>query len=207
MKHEPNAICKTCREWKVVRSRGMCHSCYRAFLKEQKKNGTFVPLIRHVRLSPFDKVMRRVDKQVEGCWLYTGALMVDGYARVKDASSDLALLVHRVVYTELVGPIPDGLVLDHLCRVRNCVNPKHLEPVTGAENLRRGVRARLGERTHCSEGHELTPENTVFQRRTTQSGVTMTPLCRTCKNAYDRARQGRLKAEGKPRRRGRPKSA
>lgn len=195
MKQQPNAICKTCREWKVVRSRGLCNSCYRAFVKRAKNDGTFVPLIRHPRQSPFEKAMSRVDKQPDGCWLYTGALMADGYARVKDTSTDHALLVHRVVYEQLVGPIPDGLVLDHLCRVRNCVNPKHLEPVTGAENIRRGVRARLGERTRCAEGHELTPENTAFQRRPTQSGVTMTPLCRTCKNAYERDRQRRLRAK------------
>jgi hypothetical protein len=49
------------------------------------------------------------------------------------------LLVHRDVYEQLVGPIPEGLVLDHLCRNRSCCNPAHLEPVTTAENVRRGL--------------------------------------------------------------------
>jgi len=193
VKQQPNAICKNCRE-KVVRSRGLCNSCYRAFLKEAKRDGTYVPLIAHARQTPFEKVMSRVDKQPGGCWLYTGALMADGYARVKDASSDHALLVHRVVYEEITGQIPADLVLDHLCRVRHCVNPQHLEPVTGPENIRRGVRARLGERTHCAEGHEFTPENTILQRRRTQSGVSVTPVCRTCKNAYYRAKAKQRKA-------------
>lgn len=195
MKQQSNAICKNCQEWKVVRSRGLCNNCYRAFLKEAKRSGTFVPLIARSRQSPFEKVMSRTDKQVDGCWLYTGALAADGYARVKDTSTDRALLVHRVVYDELVGTVPDGLVLDHLCRVRNCVNPQHLEPVTDAENIRRGVRARLGERTHCAEGHEFTPENTVPQRRKTKSGVTLTPVCRTCRNAYYRAKTKERRAE------------
>ncbi|MDX3637697.1 HNH endonuclease signature motif containing protein [Streptomyces europaeiscabiei] len=193
MKQRPNAICKICQEWKVVRSRGMCNNCYRAFLKEAKRSGTFVPLITHSRQTPFEKVMGRTDKQPDGCWLYTGALMKDGYARVKDTSTDYALLTHRVVYEQLVGPVPEGLVLDHLCRVRHCVNPQHLEPVTVLENNQRGVRARLGERTHCAEGHEFTPENTVPQRRKRKSGVTLTPVCRTCRNAYYRAKSRRHK--------------
>ncbi|MEH0542985.1 HNH endonuclease signature motif containing protein [Streptomyces sp. B21-105] len=157
-------------------------------MKKAKADGTFVPLIRHSRQAPFEKVMSRIDQQPGGCWLYTGALMADGYARVKDASTDHALLVHRVTYEALVGRVPVGLVLDHLCRVRHCVNPQHLEPVTDAENIRRGVHARLGDRTHCTEGHEYTPENTIFQKRRTKSGVTLTPVCRTCKNAYYRAK-------------------
>src|SRR5690349_9784178 len=69
---------------------------------------------------------------------------------------------HRVAYERLVGPIPDGLALDHLCRVRHCINPDHLEPVTWRENILRGASevARLAARTACSKGHEFTPENT-----------------------------------------------
>jgi hypothetical protein len=173
----------------------MCNSCYRAFLKHAKRDGSFTPLIRHARQTPFDKTMSRVDQQPDGCWLYGGALMADGYARVKDASSDRALLVHRVTYEALVGPVPDGLVLDHLCRVRHCVNPQHLEPVTNVENIRRGFRARLGDRTHCAEGHEFTPENTTFQQRRRKSGVSLTPICRTCKNAYYRDQTKRRRTE------------
>jgi hypothetical protein len=68
------------------------------------------------------------------------------------------------VYELLVGPIPAGLVIDHLCRVPSCMNPAHLEPVTNAENIRRGYAAR-GLLTHCSKGHELTPESTYARDR------------------------------------------
>lgn len=186
-----NAICVDCGEWKVVRSRGRCNNCYRAFLKQAKADGTYIPLVAHKMLTPFQKVMKRTEQQADGgCWLYVGLLATDGYARVKDASTDLALLVHRVSYEELVGPIPDGLVLDHLCRVRNCVNPAHLEPVTSAENVRRGVRSRLGDRDACPVGHAFTVENTTFQRRKTKTeGVTYTPICRTCRNEQLRTKR------------------
>lgn len=68
---------------------------------------------------------------------------------------------HRVVYEELVGPIPDGLMLDHLCRVRHCVNPEHLEPVTNRENVLRGEghSAKAARATHCLKGHPYAGEN------------------------------------------------
>jgi hypothetical protein len=81
--------------------------------------------------------------------------------------------VHRWAYETLVGPIPDGLVIDHLCRVRNCVNPDHLEPVTHRENIRRGEAGAWNRvKTHCPQGHEYTPENTRY------SGTTRN--CREC---------------------------
>jgi hypothetical protein len=81
---------------------------------------------------------------------------------------------HRVSYETFVGPIPQGLQIDHLCRVRNCVNPQHLEPVTGVENVRRGMAAtgtiagkRLGGQQLgdlCSGGHVLDEANTYRRR-------------------------------------------
>ena len=181
--------CWDCGNQKKIHARKRCTSCYRRLLKSLKSDGAYVPIIEHPQVTPFEKVMSRVDKQPYGCWLYTGALMADGYARVKDASQDVALLIHRVTYEELAGSIPEGLVLDHLCRVRHCVNPEHLEPVTNAENVRRGFRSRLGDRTHCSEGHEFTPENTTLQRKTTKQGESFSPICRTCRNAQQRAKR------------------
>ena len=69
------------------------------------------------------------------------------------------LRAHRVMYEMFVGPIPEGVTLDHLCRTRNCVRVSHLEPVTNVINIKRGVpfRQRL---THCQRGHEFTEENT-----------------------------------------------
>lgn len=90
-------------------------------------------------------LMRRIHKDETGCWLWTGPLDRQGYGRLKRFNGNT--LAHRAVYTLLVGPITYGLTLDHLCRVRHCVNPDHLEPVTHAENCRRGVRARREEGT------------------------------------------------------------
>lgn len=104
----------------------------------------------------------RIDKTSSpaGCWLWTGHINGSGYGTMGGRS------VHRLVYIELVGPIPDGLQLDHLCRIRNCVNPAHLEPVTAAENVRRGdgPGGRNARKTHCKNGHTLTPENVYIRR-------------------------------------------
>jgi hypothetical protein len=67
-------------------------------------------------------------------------------------------MAHRVAYELVIGQIPAGLELDHLCRNVVCVNPAHLEPVTRAENMRR----RSAAQTHCKHGHEFTPENTYY---------------------------------------------
>ncbi|MEU6204615.1 HNH endonuclease signature motif containing protein [Micromonospora musae] len=70
---------------------------------------------------------------------------------------------HRAAYYLFVGEVAEGLELDHLCRQRRCVNPNHLEPVTGRENVLRGVglTAKNATKTHCPRGHELAPGNLV----------------------------------------------
>lgn len=72
------------------------------------------------------------------CWPWTGLKDRDGYGRFRVNAQQKAFGVHRWAYMSLRGPIPEGLVIDHLCRVRHCVNPDHLEAVTNAENVRRG---------------------------------------------------------------------
>jgi len=92
-------------------------------------------------------------------------------------------MCHRLTYEALVGPIPPGLVIDHLCRVPECVNPDHLEPVTHAENLARGIgansRDRRAAQTHCPNGHALEGENLALSPAGGK-------VCRTC--AINRAR-------------------
>jgi hypothetical protein len=96
-----------------------------------------------------------------GCWLWTGSEKGHGgYGGFKYKNKTLR--AHRVSYELHVGPIPPGLTLDHLCRVRFCVNPKHLEPVTHKENSLRGygVGAINFRKTHCIHGHEFNKSNT-----------------------------------------------
>lgn len=103
-----------------------------------------------------------------GCWLWIGCLDPKGYGQFNRNGLD-RIGAHRAAYELLQETVPDDLELDHLCRVHSCVNPRHLEPVTHLENVRRGAgnAASLAERkarTHCSHGHEYTPNNTRMYR-------------------------------------------
>lgn len=84
--------------------------------------------------------LTRYEVDANGCWIWLGRINGFGYGELK--CGERRLKAHRVSYEHHVGPIPEGLDLDHLCRVRPCVNPEHLEPVTRSENIRRGHRAR-----------------------------------------------------------------
>lgn len=109
------------------------------------------------------------------CWVWTGYTNADGYGKLCRGTTTYA--AHRVAYFGMVGEIPNGLELDHLCRNRACVNPDHLEPVTHHVNVMRGsgLAAKHARRTSCSEGHELTPENTYIPPRGDGR------YCRTCR--------------------------
>lgn len=84
-----------------------------------------------------------------GCWIFVGWDSGNGYGKV--SVDGKACMAHRTMYEELIGTIPEGLILDHKCRVRPCCNPQHLEPVTVAENTRRGE-AVLFERKEMTRG-------------------------------------------------------
>lgn len=101
--------------------------------------------------------LKHYDIAPSGCWVWRGATVGrKGYGCIRSRQG--ARMAHRFFYENLVGPIPDGLVLDHLCRNRLCVNPAHLEPVTDRENILRGegLAAICAARTHCACGKPLT---------------------------------------------------
>lgn len=128
----------------------------------------------------------RIAKQIaepdaNGCWRWTGTHRPCGYVR-RSVDGRLWYL-HRYVYTVLVGPVPENLHMDHLCRVHDCCNPKHLEPVTQRENNRRGESppAKNGRKTHCMRGHLLAEENLIPSKK--QRGRRG---CRVCNAEYQR---------------------
>lgn len=112
-----------------------------------------------------DKTARTVD----GCLLWTGRRTRDGYGIVSEGRT--TLYVHRWAYEQFVGPIPDGLQVDHLCNRTGCAEPTHLEPVTSAENMRRAVE----RRTQCRNGHPYTADNVYIYPSTGRRS------CRTCR--------------------------
>lgn len=119
-----------------------------------------------------------------GCWLWNAAIFPStGYAAIQHRGRSIC--AHRVGYEALVGPVPDGLELDHKCRVRSCVNPDHLEPVTHVENLRRSP-IHVGSRSECPAGHPYSAENTKI----TKAGER---VCRTCRLKRQRSPEQRAK--------------
>ena len=126
-----------------------------------------------------DRFWPKVNK-TDGCWLWTGAI-VSGYGQFRFMGR--VVYAHRYTYETMVSEIPDGLQIDHLCRIRNCVNPSHLEVVTCRENLLRGegVAAINARKTHCPKGHRLAGMNLDVGRL--KRGER---LCRICRNGNAR---------------------
>ena len=118
----------------------------------------------------------------DGCWTWRGSThWKEGYGRFRYHGKTVS--AHRVAYELTIGPIPDGLVIDHLCRNRVCVNPAHMEPVTDRENVLRGVgpSAINSTKTHCLRGHAFSTENTRIDKIGKRD-------CRTCSREAWRVR-------------------
>ena len=134
----------------------------------------------------YDRFWAKVNRTAgDGCWEWNSHLNRTGYGQYFHEGR--AVLAHRYAYEDAVGPIPAGMVIDHLCRNHSCVRPDHLEAVTQQTNLLRGntKASQNANKTHCPHGHEYTPENTY----TPPSGSRM---CRTCR--HTRKQQARTKA-------------
>ena len=124
------------------------------------------------------------------CWLWQAHVNSDGYGLFYVGPTQTTVRAHRRAYEQLIGPIPDGLVLDHLCRAPSCVNPWHLDPVTDKVNVLR-AESRCSKLTHCKHGHEFTEANTSYQK-----GRDGRPRrrCRTCQDARTARRREQRQA-------------
>ena len=131
-----------------------------------------------------------------GCWVFTGYVFNSGYGglRVRGTPGNDKYFVHRLSYELLIGAVPDGKQLDHLCRVRCCLNPAHLEPVTHRENVLRGISLPKAwktwrSRTHCNHGHAFDENNTILTKQGHRR-------CRICQNFYSKLSHAQSRSNG-----------
>jgi hypothetical protein len=161
-----------------VKSREWCASHY---MRWHRRGGDPSEDRRSPKEAPAHRFWRKVEK-IKSCWLWRGAIQrSNGYGRFWDGERVLG--AHQFIYRLTFGQIPDGLEIDHLCRVRNCVNPNHLEAVTRRINTLRGesLPARQSRKTHCDKGHPLAGANLI--RRGNHR------TCRICANQSQRERR------------------
>jgi len=171
-----------------------CRECRNDSKRESYKNRNS-PLRLSKRLALFYRLMSKVEIHPEvnwngtPCWIWCGTRTPIGYGQF--SVGGIKRGAHVITYEWFVGEIPSGLTIDHLCRVRQCCNPIHLEVTTYQVNILRGnnMAAQYARRTHCPNNHEYTPENTAGRSGKTER------ICRTCRNAKAReyAQKKRLK--------------
>lgn len=127
-------------------------------------------------MDAIDRFFSKVNK-TKDCWEWTASLNHNGYGQFQFEGK--CRRAHRWIYEHEVGKIPDGMVIDHLCRNRKCVRIEHLEVVTNAENIRRGRSGvdnnHQSKKTHCPRGHEYSRTNGSGKR-----------VCRPCANEQNR---------------------
>ncbi len=165
--------------------RGWCGMHYRRWHKYGDPHVNKLPL--RVQGTPEERFWPKVDAEGD-CWEWLASKTPDGYGRF--FGKGVFVYAHRFAWEALVGPIPDGFHIDHLCRNHSCVNPDHLEPVTNAENSRRGVAASVrkmlaARQTHCKHGHEWTPENTYMKPAKDGSFSRVCLICRRVQGRRD----------------------
>jgi hypothetical protein len=179
-----------------VIARGWCGRCYARW----RRNGD--PTLRQAADAAERRFWAKVDKHgpipeyrpdLGPCWLWTAFINPKGYGQFYLGRP---MHAHRAAWMLFVGPIPDGMVPDHLCRVRHCVKaipdeygPAHLEVVTGLENALRGTVGWVGRwKTHCPQGHPYDEANTYRSPRNRR-------ICRTCQQKASREYERRKRAQ------------
>lgn len=166
---------------KPAAHRGYCEGCY----SRLRKSGA-LPLLPKPTFE--ERLFSRIAENATGCWLWNGARVRDGYGTI--GCNGRNVRVHRVMYEYFIADVPKGLDLDHLCRVRHCVNPWHLDPVTRQVNIIRGDKPGINAgKTHCPHGHEYTDANTIVYKGSR--------FCRACKRERQREYQLKKKREAR----------
>jgi len=142
---------------------------------------------RHRTATLRRRLLAKIEKLPSGCWHWTGYVNSHGYGRI--GINGRRVMTHRAAYELFVGPIPEGLQIDHLCRLRSCCNPEHLEAVTPQENTLRSdvTKHRDG---FCSRGHERNAANTYYHKNRPGGD------CRICKCERERARNAKRRQKG-----------
>ncbi|MGO2411623.1 HNH endonuclease signature motif containing protein [Glutamicibacter arilaitensis] len=169
-----------------VLAKSLCGKHYQRWRKHGDPSASLVGGRQAKEAGPQGIALRdwsKVTQSESGCWLWTGSLH-RGYGRIQNGS--VIELAHRHFYRLIVGKIPEGLQIDHLCRVRNCVNPAHLEPVPQKVNVLRGVgiSAENKRKTHCLRGHPFEGGNLGIDSHGDR-------FCKTCKNERQRISRAR----------------